>query len=46
MYCVPGVNGGVAFGSRPSSFRCVGVSGMSASSSVFLRRGRMAMVML
>ncbi len=46
MYCVPGVRGGVALGSRPRSARCVGVRGMSARSSCFLKRGRTAMEML
>lgn len=46
MYCVPGVSGGVALGFRPKSDRCVGVSGMSVSSSVFLMRGNRAVAML
>ena len=46
MYCVPGVSGGVALGSRPRSDRCVGVRGMSVSSSVFFTRGKRAVVML
>lgn len=46
MYCVPGVSGGVAFGSRPRSERCVGVRGMSVSSSGVFRRGSRAVVML
>ena len=46
MYCVPGVGGGVAFGSRPRSDRCVGVRGMSVISSRFLMRGSKAVMML
>ena len=46
MYCVPGVNGGVAFGSKPKSDRCVGVRGISVSSSVFFMRGNRAIAML
>ena len=45
-YCVPGVGGGVAVGSRPKSDRCVGVRGISGISSVFLRRGIRAVTML
>ena len=46
MYCVPGVGGGVAFGSRPRSERWVGVRGMSVISSGFFNRGRKAVRML
>lgn len=46
MYCVPGVAGGVALGSRPSRARWVGVRGMSPISSEVLRRGRRAVKML
>lgn len=42
MYCVPGVAGGVVLGSRPSRARCVGVRGMSTSSSFGRIRGRRA----
>ncbi len=43
---MPGVGGGVAFGSSPSRARWVGVSAMSAISSVDFRRGRSAVIML
>lgn len=46
MYCVPGVKGGVALGSKPKSERCVGVRGMSVSSSLFLYRGDRAVTTL
>lgn len=46
MYWVPGVSGGVASGSRPRRERCVGVRGISVSSSGVLRRGSKAVVML
>ena len=46
MYCVPGVRGGVALGSRPRSERWVGVRGMSVRSSLLVRRGRRAVAML
>ena len=46
MYCVSGVAGGVALGSRPSSDRCVGVNGISVSSSFVLIKGSRAIVML
>jgi len=46
MYCVPGIGGGVAVGSRPRRARWVGVRGMSGISSLVLRRGRRAVVML
>ena len=46
IYCVPGVGGGVVFGSRPSRERCVGVRGMSARSSLGRMRGRRAKEML
>ena len=46
MYCVPSDDGGVALGSRPSNARCVGVRGMSVSSSLARVRGRRAIEML
>ena len=46
MYCVPGVSGGVALGSRPRSERCVGVRGISVSSSGVFRSGSRAVVIL
>ena len=45
-YCDPGVRGGVALGSSPRSDRCVGVKGMSASSSLFFTSGAKATEML
>ena len=46
MYSVPGVAGGVALGSRPKSALCLGVKGMSATSSWDLMRGRSDIEML
>jgi len=46
MYLVSGVGGGVAVGSRPNSDLCVGVNGMSVSSSLFLTSGSSARTML
>lgn len=40
------MSGGVAFGSSPSKERCVGVRGMSASSSLTLISGSRAIEML
>jgi hypothetical protein len=42
MYVVPGVAGGVAFGSSPSKARWEGVSGMSTRSSFFRNSGEKA----
>ena len=46
MYCVPGVGVGVVLGSRPRRDRCVGVNGISVSSSFDLIRGSKASAML
>ena len=46
MYCVPGVSGGVALGSRPRRARWVGVRGMSERLSGARRRGRSAVKIL
>ena len=45
-YVVPGLVGGVAYGSRPSRERCDGVSGMSDMLSVLRKRGERAETIL
>lgn len=45
-YCVLGVSGDVAFGSRPKSDRYVGVKGMFVNSSVFFMKGDKTVAML